>query len=188
MLKRKVDKDALASVLVLDYSLEPVPEAYRCQPGLLLTVSYTDYVDFVFTCLAGHDVLSTPISEFRDLTHRVKLSDDSNELFKKEMFKAFTRDLSLGIFKELYWATRLRQGATRIVHEITCDYTLPWKNVEQIGRSIRGSARPEIEQRMNLAGYQFNMSKVSPQNEPLLFYALTLYCTTSMDFVWKVEN
>lgn len=108
--------DCLASILIVDYRLEQVPEPFRMQKDITIKIEFKEYMDFVYMLPENSNVLYNSTSKLR--------STDSSGLLK-----AFYIDVALGVGKELFFAQTMGKPATKIRHAISGCYV---KNTNQI--------------------------------------------------------
>lgn len=107
-MRQDVEADCLAALMVLDRKLEPVPEPFRMQPGVMLVINFEEYLKFVASLPAGCDLLYFHTA---DLQKSVETRSDVSVL------KSFYIDVALAVCKELFFAEYHGKGATSIRHD-----------------------------------------------------------------------
>lgn len=105
-MRSEVDADSLAALMVLNRSLEKVPEPFRMQPDLYLDVCFDEYVRFI-RILPDMDLLYLPTRQLKSF-----VEGRANA----QLLKAFYIDMALAVGKELFFSEYSHRGATTIRH------------------------------------------------------------------------
>lgn len=106
-MKQDVGAECLAALMVLDRSLEPIPEPFRMQPDIEFIVCFDEYVRFLRTLPTGTPLLYFPTDK---LQRFVETRDEQS------LTKAFYIDTALAVCKELFFAEQYGKGAAVIRH------------------------------------------------------------------------
>lgn len=107
-MKVEVEADRLATLLVMDASLEPRPAPIRLQPEVTVVINFEEYLRFVQLLPAGSAFLNSSIEKMQQCIRAHE---------ERSLLKAFYVDMALAVGKELYFAETFHKGATVIRHE-----------------------------------------------------------------------
>lgn len=171
MLYQEVEADCLAAILVLDMELEPLPEPFRMQSDVALTVNFEEYVKFIGTLPDGTHILHSK-------SDRLKAAVVAND--ESALLKSFYVDMARAVGKELFYAERYGLGATVIRHGFYGQY--PNKDIPSYGASEE-ILRTILQER----GFQLPTT-ISAQNARHWKYACKLLYDASKDPTRWVEK
>ena len=153
---RIVDSNYLASVLVLQYDLEPkeYPEPFRMQPSVELVLPFSEYIKFVRSLPRKTEWLYYK-------TDALQSAGDAS------LLRAFYYDVALAVGKELYFAEYYHRPATVIRHcfDLSCN--------QQKQVVVTQSAQKTFWLNMMTKQYSFDHNVMS-ENSQHLAYALKL--------------
>lgn len=109
-----VEASHLASVLVLDKQLEPVPDPFRLQPDMLFVVSFDTYLRFIALTPERYNVLNSPIHTLHAVLDRFEKHHNRQDGLL--LLKSFYIDMAYAVCKELHYAEERDVDATYIRH------------------------------------------------------------------------
>lgn len=146
-------EDVLASVIILDKTLEVYPEPYRSKGKNEIVVSFDAYRKFVDKYLDVSDYLAT------DTPHLLAYSRTG---MLDELCKCFYKDMALAIAKEL-WYTNQDATPTRMTHEVDGAYDFGARYVDAISTSCAqqiARAQTDLLSHMEDADYKIQPAKL----------------------------
>ena len=166
-------KDVLASVIVLDKSMEEFPEPYRSSKDNEIIVSFDVYKNFIKDYLSITDYLATDTAKLKSFLARN---------CEEELCKCFYRDMALAIAKEL-WYTSNDKVPTRLTHFISSDSAMPEEYVSIISQSFAAQlarAASDLKDYMRDADYTLPAWKTVKFGTEFS-YATILFAMSSMN-------
>lgn len=172
MEKVVVKPDSLASLLVVNRELEEEAEEFRLQPKVNFVVDFNDYLKFIDKELNIGDYLSLPMIV---LKKQVKLYQTEKSKASYEFLKrAFFKDMSMAILKELHFAERYGKTVSFITHNIsgTMDYQEVLIN-KIYETQAKEKSEGDLIQKMYKKNYPIAFP-VSESNQFALRYAVVL--------------
>lgn len=181
IVKKYVTSDSLASLLLLEKRLEPTPEAFRCQPNVVFSIDFQEYINFVTFYLGKVDYLATPTEELLKL---VKLYRQGDIKAKEKLFQAFLTDMSFAVAKELYFAEASGKGATNIIHTTDNTVILNSDDINNYFVNVVERVTPRLLSRLSYKGYEFG-SQISGRNAHIWKYAIVLNYLAEQSFQWS---
>ena len=155
--REEVEADCLAALMVLDKSLEPVPEPFRMQPDVLLLVSFDEYKRFIESLRPDDNVLYYETYKLQ----RAVCNDN-----ERGLLKAFYVDMALSVGKELSFASMLDRDATNIRH--TFAEEAPLRNID-----VTQAASKNLRSLLYVRGFDI-FTKLSLRNNAHWDYACKL--------------
>lgn len=172
-----VRADSLATLLLLDKSLEPIPEPFRCQKNLCCIVEFEEYCKFLDRYLANVDYLATPTYLLKQYLR------DGSEI---QLRKAFYKDMAYAVCKELHYAERKHTVATRIIHTLRKDSLVTTANtLDREYLDVCNDTVYRIYQKMDELDFALP-ARFHSENFALWQYANLLYHHgTSFPVAWK---
>lgn len=105
----EVHADSLAALMVLDPTLEPVPEPFRMQPAVWMYVDYEQYLAFIRSLPENTHLLYNPTAALKAAMERRDTA---------ALLKAFYIDMACAVGKELSFAEAEHRRATHIRHTL----------------------------------------------------------------------
>lgn len=166
-------EDTLASVLVLDRSMETCPEPYRGHNDTEIVVSFDVYKEFINKYLSVTDYLATDT---------VKLLSYLKTCREEELCRCFYKDVAIAVAKEI-WYTDIGGAPTKITHVIdgAC------YNTEEYVSVISKAFAPQLSRasRSLLEYLDYNEYPMSPTKlvkfDAEFSYATLLFAMSSFD-------
>lgn len=178
MEKVVVKPDSLASILVVNRELEEEAEEFRLQPKVNFIVNFNDYLKFIDKELNIGDYLSLPMII---LKKQVKLYQTEKSKTAYEFLKrAFFKDMSMAILKELHFAERYRKTVSVISHNITGTMSYKDALITKIYETqAREKSEEDLIQKIDKKNYPIAFP-VSESNQFALQYAVVLEFYSSL--------
>lgn len=173
MSKIYATKDVLASVIVLDKSMEEFPEPYRSSKDNEIIVTFDVYKNFIKDYLSITDYLSTDTAKLKSF-----LARDCEE----ELCKCFYKDMALAIGKEL-WYTSTDKVPTRLTHFVSGDTAMPEEYVTVISKSFAAQltgAAEDLKEYLQEADYELPAWKIVKFGNEFS-YATILFAMSSIN-------
>lgn len=159
-----VESDKLASVLIVDKSLEEYPEPYRACDDISLVVTLDNYLEFIGRYLDTDNYMATDTMLLRFWLQE----NDTTSLTR-----AYYKDMSYALMKELWYS----DSPTAIYHEVRETPTLGYKYLDVLSTSFMreyNSAQKNLLSGMKQRGYAYTPAKLV-KHQKQLTYATALY-------------
>lgn len=178
MYRLEVTDNTMASVLILNRSLEEYPEPYRGNNDITLSVSFGEYLKFIDRYLEITDYLSTST-----LLLKSKLELDDRAF----LVRSFYQDVACAIAKELFFS-RAEGEVTRIIHTVDGgtvfdDDLLEVYKASYMPELVR--AKNSLVERAKSAGFMYSPAALQ-RNRDMWFYASLLYGMASHNDLYGI--
>lgn len=187
MEKVVVKPDSLAAILVVNRELEEVAEAFRLQPRVNFVVSFENYLEFIDKELNNGNYLSLPVKTLK--AHIANYKNTKSVTSGAFLRRAFFKDVSMGILKEIFFAERDRKGSSCITHTIEDMNNVKEDFVLNLYKeNVTDKLKSELIKRISVKGYQISFP-ISEQNLFAFKYALALeYCANVGETSWSFNK
>lgn len=159
-----VESDKLASLLIVDKSLEEYPEPYRACDDISIVVTLDNYLSFIRNYLDIDNYMATDTMLLR---FWLQEKDDMS------LKKAYYKDMAYAIMKELWYS----DSPTAIYHEIDKTPTLGYNYLDILSNSFLKEYNAEQKNLlagMKQRGYVYTPAKLV-KHQKQLTYATALY-------------
>lgn len=187
MKKVVVRPDSLAAMLVVNRELEEVAEAFRLQPKVNFVISFENYLQFIDEELNCGNYLSLPITTLKK--HVVNYKNNKSATSGAFLRRAFFKDVSMGIMKELFFAERERKGSSLISHVIEGMEDVGEEFVKTLCKEcITEDMKRDLIKRISNKRYPISLP-ISEKNMFAFEYALVLdYCANVGKTSWSFNK
>lgn len=182
-----VRPDSLAAMLVVNRELEEVAEAFRLQPHVNFVITFENYLEFIDKELNSGDYLSLPITALkRHIANYKNIKSTTSYAFLR---RAFFKDLSLGVMKELFFAEKEKKGSSYITHVIEDMEDVGGEFIETLyEKHITEEMKIELIKRISKKRYPISFP-ISEKNVFAFKYALVLdYCANMGKTSWSFNK
>lgn len=119
MVTHRVTAAALSVLFDTDINIERVPEPFRLQPGLVLSIPYSEYLSFV------HSLSQDSLIDLYPST-QVVLEQLQAQSIKN--YQGYLLNVAFAICKELHFATVYKMEPTVILPSSDTSTPIPWRN------------------------------------------------------------
>lgn len=185
MINKTVKAMDLANILLLEKSQEQVPDVFRLQPEVNLIITFNTWIDFVMNYLAKDtNCLSLETNSLQGLITMYKSTKLTN--FFRVIHACYQRDITIAIFKELYFSVIYKRRPTMISHS----YELESKLTINLNYSIRKEHKiydglKAIQERLKANGFWVEI----PYNDYKVQwnYVIALLYLANEDLIWDIE-
>lgn len=175
MIVEHVAADNLATLLLLDKSMEETPEPIRMQPSLALLIPFQGFIDFVNVYLDKRDYLACRTKDLKDAAS-IGVSDKASREF---LLRAFYGAVSRAVVKELHYAEARNRDGTTIIHYFPSTAIPLWSKgkISTLYNTQCGGKGYDLRKDMNNRGF-FLPNEFRRNNFSLWEYAVVLYAAS----------